>query len=140
MYHSVSLLTPQEISMNTMITSRSFRNVLASAVLGAFACSLAALCTAAEPTDPPQTTVKFADLNVSKPEGAAALYARIQRAAREVCHPLEARDFRSNAHAACVHKAIADAVAKVDRPALFNVYNAHNAQPTPIVLAATPSR
>jgi hypothetical protein len=38
---------------------------------------------------------------------------------------------------ACVHKAIADAVAKVDQPALFAVYNAHNGQPTPIVLAAS---
>jgi hypothetical protein len=36
-----------------------------------------------------------------------------------------------------VHKAIADAVAKVGQPALFDAYNAHNRQPTPIVLAAS---
>ncbi|MGD0504678.1 MAG: UrcA family protein [Steroidobacteraceae bacterium] len=134
------LLTPQEISMNTMTTSRSFRGVLATAVLSAFGCSLATVCSAADPMDPPQTTVKYADLNVSKSEGAAALYARIQRAARQVCPPLDLRNLSSEAHAVCVHKAIADAVAKVDQPALFAVYSAHNGQPTPIVLAATQSR
>jgi len=133
-------LTPQEISMNSMITSRSLGRILATAILGAFACTLATVCTAADPMDSPQTTVNFADLNASNPEGAAAIYARIERAAREVCHPLEERYFRSTVHDACVHKAIADAVAKIDRPALFNVYNAHNGRPTPIALAATQSR
>jgi UrcA family protein len=128
---------PQEISMTTMTTSRSFRGVLATAVFGALTCSLMAVCTAAE-TDTPQTTVKYADLKVSNPEGAAALYARIQRAARQVCLPLDGRDLSSKAQmSACVHKAIADAVAKVDQPALLAVYNAHNGQPTSIVLAAS---
>jgi len=126
--------------MNTKTTSRSFRGVLATAALSTLACSLAAVCTAAEPRDPPQTTVKFADLNLSNPVGAAALYARIHRAALQVCETLEEGDFNSKAHDDCVNKAITDAVAKVDRPALFNVYNAHNAQPSPIVLAATQSR
>jgi hypothetical protein len=38
---------------------------------------------------------------------------------------------------ACVNKAIADAVAKVDQPALFDAYNRHNGQPIRIVLAAS---
>jgi UrcA family protein len=126
--------------MNSMITSHILGRVLASAILGVFACTLATVCTAADPAAAPQSTVNFADLNVSNLEGAAALYARIERAAREVCRPLEERHFRSTAHDACVHKAIADAVAKIDRPALFNVYNAHNGRPTPIALAATQSR
>jgi len=125
--------------MNTMITSRSPRRILATAILGAFACTLATVCTAAE-ANLPQMTVKYADLDVSKPQGAAALYARIQQAARQVCLPLEDRDFGSKAHDACVHKAIADAVAKVDLPELFAVYNARNGKPTPIVLAATEIR
>jgi UrcA family protein len=126
--------------MNTKTTCRSFRAVLATAVLGAFAFSLATVCTAAEPTDTQQTTVKYADLNISNPEGAAALYARIQRAARQVCPPLDVRNLSSEAPGACVQKAIADAVAKVDQPALFIVYSAHNGQPRAIVLAATDSR
>jgi UrcA family protein len=125
--------------MNTMITSRSFRSVLATAVLSAFGCSLATVCNAAEPSFP-QTTVKFADLNVSNPAAAATLYARIQRAARQVCPVLDVRNLSSESHGACVHKSIADAVAKVNQPALFAVYSARNGQPTPIVLAATQSR
>jgi UrcA family protein len=123
--------------MNTMTTASS---VLATAVLGAFAMSLATVCTAAEPTDPPHITVKFSDLKVSTPQGAAALYGRIERAAREVCRPLEERNFRSKAHESCLHQAITDAVAKVGQPALFDAYNAHNAQPRLIVLADTQSR
>jgi UrcA family protein len=124
--------------MNTMTTSRSLRGVLATAVLGAFACSLATVCTAAEPMDPPRTTVKYADLTVSNSDGAAALYDRIQRAASQVCRPFDGRELSRKAHMdACVHKAIADAVAKVNQPALFAVYSARNGQPTPIVLAAS---
>jgi UrcA family protein len=129
--------TLQEISMTTMTTSLSFRGALATAIFGALTCSVATVCTAAE-TDPPQTIVKFADLNISNPQGAAALYARIQWAARQVCLPLDGGDLSSKARmGACVHKAIADAVAKVGQPALFDAYNAHNGQSTPMVLAAS---
>ncbi len=121
--------------MNTLNTSRGFRGLLATTVFAALACSLTAACAAADTMDPPQTTVKFADLNISNPEGAAVLYGRIHRAALQVCRAFDELYFRSPAHAACVHKAIADAVTKVDRPALSMVYNAHNGQPTPIVLA-----
>jgi hypothetical protein len=38
---------------------------------------------------------------------------------------------------ACVHKATADAVAKVGQPALFDAYNARHGQSTRIVLAAS---
>jgi UrcA family protein len=120
-----------------MTTSLKLRGALAAAILGALTSSLATVCTAAE-TDAPQATVKFADLNVSNPEGAAALYARIQRAARQVCVSFDGRDLSSKAHMdACVHKSIADAVAKVGQPALFAVYNARNGQPIRIVLAAS---
>lgn len=126
--------------MNTKSTSRRLRGVIATAVLGAVTCSLASVCVAAQPMNPPQTTVKYADLDVSKPEGATVLYARIQQAARQVCRPLEEYNFRSKAFDACVHKAIAEAVVKIDRTALFIVYNARNAQPPSIVLAATQNR
>jgi UrcA family protein len=120
-----------------MTTSLSFRGALATAIFGALTCSLATVCSAAE-TDPPQITVKFADLDVSNPQGAAALYGRIQRAARQVCPHVDARDLGSKGKMdACVNKAIADAVAKVDQPALFDAYNRHNGQPIRIVLAAS---
>jgi len=120
-----------------MTTSPSFRRGLAAVIFGALTCSLATVCSAAE-ADPPQITVKFADLNVSNPQGAAALYARIQRAARQVCPHVDMRDLGSKGPMdACVNKAIADAVAKVGQPALFDAYNAHNGQPIRIVLAAS---
>jgi UrcA family protein len=123
--------------MTTMTTSLSLRSVLATAIFGALTCSVATVCTAAD-TDLPQTTVKFADLNVSNPQGAAALYARIQWAARQVCPLSDRGDLSSKARMdACVHKAIADAVAKVGQPALFDAYNARNRQSTPIILAAS---
>jgi UrcA family protein len=40
---------------------------------------------AAEPTDPPSITVKFADLNLQTPVGIEALYRRIHSAATQVC-------------------------------------------------------
>jgi UrcA family protein len=117
-----------------MTTSLSFRGTIATAILGALTCSLVTVCAAAEP---PQTTVKFADLSVVNPKGAAALYGRIQRAARQVCPHLDTRNLISKELVdACVNKAIVDAVAKVGEPALFEAYNAHNSQPIRIVLAA----
>jgi UrcA family protein len=125
--------TSQEIPMTTSV---SFRGVLATTIFGALTCSLATVCTAAE-TDPAQITVKFADLNVSNPQGAAVLYARIQRAAHQVCPSFDGRDLSSKGRMdACVHKAIADAVAKVGQPALFDAYNARHGQSARIVLVA----
>ncbi|MBV8784088.1 MAG: UrcA family protein [Gammaproteobacteria bacterium] len=66
-------------------------------------------------------TVKFGDLNVSSPDGAATLYTRIRQAAQTVCHQADPLwNTRS-----CIDKAIADAVTKVNQPALFTVYNGH---------------
>jgi UrcA family protein len=56
-------------------------------------------------------TVRFADLNVSTVEGAKRLYTRLGYAARVVCE-------RSDQYKVCVNKAIADAVAHVNRPLL----------------------
>jgi UrcA family protein len=64
--------------------------------------------------------VSYADLDLSKPAGAQALYNRIKRAAREVCG---SADYYKNvsppkAWRECVDTAVADAVAEVDRPSL----------------------
>jgi len=61
--------------------------------------------------------VLFRDLDLSKIEGVTTLYGRISHAARDVCDPLETLQF-PEAYRACVDKAIADAVAKVNRPLL----------------------
>jgi UrcA family protein len=61
--------------------------------------------------------VPFRDLDLAKIEGVTKLYGRISHAARDVCDPLETQRF-PQAYRACVDKAIADAVAKVNRPLL----------------------
>ena len=69
--------------------------------------------------------VRFSDLDVSKPEGATALYARIRHAARIVCAPGESREMGLAAmYRACMEESIANAVAKVDRPLLSQYHQA----------------
>lgn len=90
---------------------------------------------AADATQVRSITVKFADLNVSSPEGAAALYDRIRSAAKTVCSPAESSPspFKIEFNA-CVHQAIADAVTKVNRMELYTVYNQRNNPPLPTTL------
>jgi UrcA family protein len=127
--------------MNTMTISTSLRGFIASAILGVLAAGVASVSTAAEGTEALQTIVKYGDLNVSTPQGAAALYNRIRVAADGVCWPLDHGDIASKAHvAACVRKAIAGAVTSVDQPALTAVYNAKYGQPLPVMIAAQSSR
>jgi UrcA family protein len=64
-------------------------------------------------------TVRFADLNVSTLDGAKQLYRRLRIAAKVVCQPLEtAHLWRSDQYEVCMGRAIADAVATVNRPLL----------------------
>lgn len=105
------------------------------AMVGSLTAGLAAPSLAADSGDLPSVTVRFGDLNVSSPEGAATLYGRISAAAKGVCASLDGRDLGSRARwDACVHKAIADAVTKVNQPALFVVYNQRNKTPLPAAL------
>lgn len=63
--------------------------------------------------------VRFPDLDLSKMAGATALYSRINIAARIVCRPLEGRDLQqASEHRTCLRKAVAGAVADVNRPLL----------------------
>jgi UrcA family protein len=63
--------------------------------------------------------VPFSDLDLSRIEGTTALYGRLRHAARMVCDPiLTQRPLFFKEHRACVDKAVADAVAKVNRPLL----------------------
>jgi UrcA family protein len=121
--------------MNTPIKYTP-RRLAASALLIAAASGFAGVCSAAD-TNPLQALVKYGDLNVSSSEGAAALYTRIHAAAEQVCRPLDNRDMAfKKLKEACVSTAIADAVAKVDQPALFSVYSAKSGISKPIMLVA----
>jgi UrcA family protein len=80
-------------------------------------------------TDPADSiTVKYADLDLSKPAGAETLYLRIKRAARMVCsHNVESWDARRLTHEReCVDDAIANAVKHVNKPTLTAMYREHS--------------
>lgn len=111
------------------------RHVMTAAIVGTLVSGFALPAGAADTTEARSITVKFGDLNVSNPEGAAALYARIRSAATSVCLPAESSSnpFKTE-FSACVHKAIADAVTKVNRMELYAVYNQHNKPPLPTTL------
>jgi UrcA family protein len=95
-----------------------------------------ALCFAAIAAADPSSasiTVKYADLDIASPAGALVLYERIRAAAQSACSYFW---FKTDAdEARCVHNTIANAVAKVNEPALSSVYNAKHktSAPSPLV-------
>ena len=120
--------------MNTMTPSSSLGGLIATGIFGALASSFSAVSAADAGTDLVSLTVKFADLDVSKPSGAAVLYARISAAAESACSFYW---FKSDADQyRCVHDAIANAVTKVNQPELFAVYKAKNKTPLPTTLVS----
>lgn len=103
-------------------TSTGLRGVIATAIFGLLGLGLCSAATA----DPSAAsrTVKFADLNISNPSGAHVLYMRIRAAAQVICSDyFFATDTDK---AGCVRDATAAAVMKINRPALFAIYNANN--------------
>jgi UrcA family protein len=126
----------KEITMNTKITMSFFRTVLATAVFGT-ASSFAPLPAVADSFDPPQTTVKYADLNIAGREGAAVLYARIQHAAENVCLQFDWGGLDAYVQRkACIHKAVSGAVAQVNAPALTALYSAKTGTDAPVRLVS----
>jgi UrcA family protein len=93
------------------------------------------------PTAPSQVIVKFADLDVSTSQGAAALYRRIESAAVDACSRMyvieQAYQWHKNA---CLQKLIGDAVLKVNRTALSAVFASKYGVSPPMVLAAAGTR
>ena len=125
--------------MKTATTHANHPRILAITLFAALA-SGAAVCSAAD-GDTLHATVKYNDLNVSTKQGAGTLFTRIRIAAEKVCRPLNRDDFASKAlYQRCTGTAIANAVNKVDQPALFSAYNAKNGAPKTIVLASSQSR
>jgi UrcA family protein len=131
-----------ETIMTTLFTSTHLSRLITTAIFGALALSGSAASIAADTSEAPQVIVKFGDLNLSNPQGAAKLYSRITTAAYEVCKSFDVnRDLGSRARLTdCLHKAIADAVTKVGQPELIAIYNAKNHQPLPTIVVAAHSR
>ena len=68
--------------------------------------------------------VGFSDLDVSTMKGAKTLYLRIRHAAETLCE--SAATWGRKEGEACVHKAVDDAVARVDVPLLSQYYQLRN--------------
>lgn len=85
-----------------------------------------------------QYVVRFPDLDLSKMAGATALYARLRHAARVVCDPLQSRELGIAAkYRACMDRAVADAVAGVNRPLVskYHLWQTKGGKSGPVQLA-----
>lgn len=92
---------------------------------------------AAPPQDAPSMVVRFADLDLSRSEGAKVLYQRLKGAAETVCAPLEDRDLSMQmSYGRCVRTAIRNAVAKIDQPVLTAYYDARTNRGNAIIQVA----
>jgi UrcA family protein len=88
------------------------------------------------------TTVYYADLNLDQPAGVAALYHRITVAANRLCgqRTLTGSTYAVPDYTRCCDKAIASAVARVDRPQLSAYYHSRAARSGSQEIASLPSR
>ena len=129
--------------MKALITATKLPNLITTAIFGTLALTGGAPSMAADGDVVSQAVVKYGDLNLSNPRGAAELYRRITAAAREVCNAFDVDNhdpgLRASAEA-CVGKAISGAVTDVSRPELFAIYNAKHAEPLGMPLAAAQAR
>jgi UrcA family protein len=118
-------------------TTTSLRLVVAGALLGTLALSFATTSSASVSAEPPQVTVKFADLDIATSKGARALYGRIYSASVNVCSQMYGSEISYKRHKdACLQKVIGDAVVKVNRQALTAVFAAEFGQAAPTELAS----
>jgi UrcA family protein len=68
------------------------------------------------------TTLRFSDLDLSKPEGVARLYARISRTAHDICGDANGRTSLKDG---CIARTIEDAVSRIDKPPLTALHTEH---------------
>ena len=128
--------------MNIMNTASRIQSLILIALFSILYSSLAALPAVADNSfEPLNVTVKYSDLAISRPQGAAVLYSRIRSAAEKVCSPFDDRNLgRKMRLDACIHKAVADAVTAVNEPALLAVYSAKMGKTQPKRVASLQNR
>jgi UrcA family protein len=112
---------------------------IASAIFGVLASSLSAVSAADSSSasitvNSASITVNYADLKITSPSGALVLYERIRTAAQSACNYFW---FKTDVdEARCVHNAIANAVTKVNQPALSAIYDARFKKSAPGTLVS----
>jgi UrcA family protein len=123
---SINKYLLKEIEMNN-INTRAVRAItISTAIVLGFSAAIASANTSNSQSvndGVKQYTVRFADLDLNKLDGAAVLYRRLNQAAAIVCSPLQSRRAEVAAqYQLCVNHAIAGAVANVGRPMLSQYY------------------
>lgn len=103
-------------------TTCRLRGLIPIAIFGFLGLGLGVAAAAAPGAE--SRTVKYADLDISKPSDAHVLYRRIRAASQVVCSYYFFLTDTDKAR--CVSDATADAVAKINQPALSAVYRANN--------------
>src|SRR5258708_5755211 len=102
--------------MNTSIRTKIYTAI--SCVMGTAALGTA-LSTSVQAEDVASKTVRFSDLDITKSDGAKALYSRIRAAAQDVCGLSTGTDpIQRMATKGCIDKAVDKAVKEVNAPLL----------------------
>ena len=105
-------------------TLRNSKNILFAAVAAVSFVSVAQMAQAGDVlNDRPALTVRYSDLNLDTPAGAAVLYQRIRHAAEQVCGKADSRRLDEMVVSqACMDKAIASSVRAVGNAQLTSQY------------------
>lgn len=86
----------------------------------------------------PAYKIRFEDLDLDTAAGNEQLYGRIRMGAESVCRHWKAKDLiRVAEHKRCMEDAVADAVAKLDRPRLTACYLSHHGGQPPLAVSST---
>ena len=102
-------------------------DILSGLILFCSAALSATVALAGEPTEVVSQSVNYVKEDLQNPALAEALYQRIQRAARQVCHQPDAREVdRYRMYRACYNRAVETAVENVDATALTAVHHSHS--------------
>lgn len=130
----------------TVTRPRGTRHALRIAALGLMIAGAAAAADGPGRSASPQgdaltTVVRYGDLDLSRDEGARALYARLRAAASRVCEPLDSRDLRfQQLQAECYQKALSDAVRQSGSERLAVLHSGRNERTIPLAEQTTKSR
>jgi UrcA family protein len=110
-------------SMPTHTPPRSIAKTAFAAVAALFVSSTFAAVSG----EALQQKVSYADLNLTRADGVAALFKRVHSAAENVCAPLQSRELsRRSQWRACVDSSVSRAIAQIDVPALTAYADARN--------------
>lgn len=99
-------------------------SILVTALVAFAGLSKGGAADAADASTPPSKTVTYGDLNLDSTAGANALYARLRRAAEEVCSPFDSRELsQRRVWQTCVDRALTTAVVQVNKPKVTALHN-----------------